>query len=440
MGQRLSNRGVLASCGIGLISQPHTQETNLLHYLLRASFNVPDQGYADGQVLDTIAEGIHNGTLTIVEVDGTLAVVSNKCAFTAQATPAWGDLRFCSQAITRVLGRGLLTTYNTNATTTLGYPIIWGKATHFAYANLIYGISLLAAAKLGIHVLGGVESPTVAAYVASTDYQVAIILGGHDSNKTPWRAGQATASYLYGAACFVKGGVFVDWTLLWRTAHNNTPTLYGWFRPYNAAGTIDNFRVPDVDLSEVLQPTALSTFTADNGTSLDAITPEVGGAWTEQSGDWDIQANKANPDGAAIATVDTVIANALVDCVVNGGVADQPAIVLRFLDTSNYWYLQADRANNQIELHEYNATVDTVRASAAIAINDSTDYDLRAIADAQTINGFLNTGGKISYALAALNETATVHGIRAENTAGRFDNFTIYSRTSSVYDSVLGGV
>jgi len=98
------------------------------------------------------------------------------------------------------------------------------------------------------------------------------------------------------------------------------------------------------------------------------------------------------------------------------------------LDASNYWYLQADRANNLLELHEYNATVDTVRANTAVTINDSTDYSLRAIAYGQNIEGYLDEGNQISYGSAALNETKTEHGIRAENTAGQFDDFVIYAR------------
>jgi len=153
-------------------------------------------------------------------------------------------------------------------------------------------------------------------------------------------------------------------------------------------------------------------------------------SWTEQSGDWDIQSNRANPDGAAIATADVGQADVVVDLVVNGGAAGQPGILLRFADTSNYWYLQADRANNQLELHEVNATVDTVRANTAVTINDSTDYTLRAICDGTTIDGFINGGNKISYASASLNSTATIHGLYSDNTACQFDDFTVFARDS----------
>lgn len=411
-----------------------------LGYILRATFNAPDQGYADAQVLDTDAEGIQDGQLTVVEVDGTLAVVSNKLAFTAQGTPTWGDLGVYSQAITRALGRGLLSITNMDATDK-GEGHGWQSVTDVALANTVYWRALSGAGNYDIYVLNGSENPTLFSYAAATDYEHAIVLGGFDSSGNPYYAGQAKASYDYGAWYFIKGGAFSTWTLLWVTTLDNTATLYAVFSSYQAAGTLDDFRVPDRDLSSIQVPMAYSSFTAGNGTSLDAITPEVGGGWTEQSGDWDIQTNRANPDGAAIATVSAPgAADGLVDCTVNGGAGDNPAIDLRYSDANNYWYLQADRVANQLELHEYNATVDTVRANAAVVINDNTDYAARAIMYGQTIDGFLDGGNKITYALAALNETSIIHGIRAENTAGEFDNFVAYPRTSSQFDAVLGGV
>jgi hypothetical protein len=285
-------------------------------YLLRATFDAADQGFADAQVLDTFAEGIRDGQLTVVEVDGTLAIVSNKCAFTAQATPTWGDQGFYSQAITRSLGRGLLATINVTATAGQKHLMMeWAQSATIDFAgggNLETGFYLLQDGGLAANFATD-PTVTLSTYVASTDYSLAVVLGGSNSSAVPYYSGQAAASYLYGAHLFIKGGAFTTWTLLWITRLENTATLYPAVSDYSHAGTIDDFRVPDVDLSAVLQPTCLSTFTAANGTSLDAITPEVGGAWTEQSGDWDVQSNRANPDGAAIATVDSGLDDAIVD-------------------------------------------------------------------------------------------------------------------------------
>ena len=49
-------------------------------YLLRATWDsAGDQGYADAQVLDTVGEGVEDGSLTVEEVSGcTVACVSNR--------------------------------------------------------------------------------------------------------------------------------------------------------------------------------------------------------------------------------------------------------------------------------------------------------------------------------------------------------------------------
>ncbi len=410
-----------------------------LTYLLRATFDAADQGFADAQVLDTEAEGVTAGQLTVVEVDGTLAIVSNKCAFTAQTTPTTGDQGFFSQAITRAIGQTLLFTVQSdntgNDTTAIGFF----DTTDLQNASALLTTSLASTAGVVVVIPDG-TGRRVFDWVASTDYTFAVVLGGYDINGVPLTASDDKANFLFGASLYVKGGVFTTWTLLWKNPDLDTSTGFAAFGTFNAIGDIDDFRVPDRDLSDVLLSSALSTFTASNGTSLDAITPEVGPAWTEESGNWDIQSNRANPDGAAIATVASGEADAVIDCIVNGGTSDNPAIVLRLSNTSNLWYLQADRANDLLELHEVNATVDTVRASAAVTIGDSTDFDLRAIADGQTIDGYLDTVNKISYALASLNETVENHGIRAETTLGQFDNFAVFARTAAVYDTEFDAV
>lgn len=412
-------------------------------YLLRATFDATDQGYVNGQVLDTVSEGVQDGQLTVIELDGTLAIVSNEMAFTAQSTPVAGEQGMYSQIVTKALGRGLLCSINIVDNKEVWPGIGWFSSTVLVQANSKYGLYLdfrLGQDSFKLIIQGAVGVKIVSGSI-STDYQLAIILGGSDINSLPYYNGQTKADYVYGAWFLIKGGAFTDWTLLWITSLDNTASLYAALSNWNSTGTLDDFRVPDRDLSAIQDAvTNFSSFAAANGTSLDTIIPEVGTAWTEQSGNWDIQSNRANPDGAAIATIVAGVADIMADCVVNGGVADNPSIVLRFSDTSNYWYLQADRANNQLELHEINVTIDTVRANAAVVINDSTDYDLRVIADAQVIDGFLDAANKISYGSAVLNETETVHGIRAENTVGQFDNFAIFPRTATIYGTTLDGV
>lgn len=230
------------------------------------------------------------------------------------------------------------------------------------------------------------------------------------------------------------------WKLMWMSFTDSTATLYPVIGVANAWGAGNNehtlLRVPE----DLWLPTPLlyETFTDDNGTSLDAHGSDVVGpdsqavgslTGVEQSGDWDIQSNRANSDGPGIHTWDVGKADIFADLVINGGAAGNPGLVFRFTDTGNYWYLQADRANNQLEIHEVNATVDTVRANVASTINDSTDYTLRVICEGQTVWGYKNGGSaKVLYGSAALNEGATKHGLFSDNAACEFDDLLILAR------------
>ncbi len=413
-----------------------------LRYFLRATFDAGDQGYADGQVLDTVVEGVQAGQLTVVEVDGTLAVVSNKCAFTAQGTPTYGDLGFYSQAITKALGIALISTINLDAIDkqTIG-P---GWQPDISLTNYLFHMYWRNTGPGDLAIESDSGALNVASYSASTDYQTALVLGGYHSNRVPWRNGQAAASYLYGAAHYIKGGAWTNWTLLWRNMLDNTGTLYAMLSLYDQAGTIDDFRVPDRDLSAVLQPNNLSTFTAPNGTSLDAITPEVGGAWTEDVGTFDIQGNRAEIItivGKALATVGAGISDGIVDVTVHREAADAGVQGLSFRqsDTANYWRLVASLATNLFLIQDLQGAGPTTRASAAVALVHNTDYDLRLIMDGQQVDGFLDGGNKISFAVAAFNETVTNHGLYGD-TAGnvmQFDNFAVFQRTSPVYEAKL---
>ena len=431
-------------------STSHRRRLPRLEYELQATFNGGDQGYADAQVLDTKAEGVQRGNLTVVEADGTLALASNKCAFTAQGTPAWGDLGGYSQAITKELGKVLLATYNADDVT--GHSSVYLSVN--ADADPTGGIE-----RFGIQI--GADNiyaliDTAAALILATpsdatDYYLAIVSGGYDVNGVPWRAGETAASYLYGASLYIKGGAFTDWTLLWRGSAGNTAALYAALSFYSAAGTLDNFRVPDNLLPGVLQPVAMSTFDAANGTSLDAITPEVGGAWTEIIDGFTIQGNQAQADGGGggwcVATIDAGIADVLIRVTLTtsdgDGIGGQ-GIIARASDNQNLWFIDTvTHTTNLFRIVEYNGGGSTVRASAAVGIAVTTTFDVVAICDGQTIDAFLDGGNKITYGSATFNETVTKHGIGGQNqvTDSLHNNFHVHARTDqSVYNAELDNV
>jgi len=423
-----------------------------LRYLLRAIFDAANQGFANGQVLDTVAEGVQDGQLTVVEVDGTLAIVSNECAFTAQGTPAWGDLGLVGEALggggfTKVLGRGLIVTFNLSTWEEMG--IGWHTAAAVTDPdNMPYAVQANATdGRLDLE--GGTQ--IWSGLALNTDHKWIIVLGGYNATGEAWYTGQPTANYVYGASHYFYDGV--NWNLAWRDKADNTTPLYAIASMLDGVGTVElPSGIPTADLSAVLQPVVDDTFTDANGTSLDAHVKEVGGAWTEQVGDWDIQGNKANPSGVDgqvdRATMDAAESDVLLRVTCNVGqsvTSDKLGLILRWSDVNNYWFVWLEEIGDFLRLHEVNGGVTTLRAHVAATVNQNTAYDVVAIMDGQDFTAFLDGGNRVAYGSAALNETETEMGLRSKQSGAitnnnQFDNFHVHARRSAIYDATLNAV
>jgi len=422
-----------------------------LTYLLRATFDADDVGYANGQVLDTEPEMGANftGQLTVVEVDGTLAIVSNECAFTAQGTPDWADLGFYSESITKVLGYGLLAQFSVGATNKFTSLVAWKEAQSVditvvnRYALLLRDTAVFAAS------YGAASMALYDTYAAATEYQVAILLGGYDVNGVQWYSG-AVGVYDYGAAWYVKGGAYTTWTLIWRTEVINTAALYSVMSNYNAAGTLDDFRVPDMALTGAMAPTNVDSFTDANGTSLDAHAPNLGGTWTEHTNQAEIQGNRAQNVTAGagnnvLATVDSGESDALVEAVLRTTATGFMGMVVRYTDTTHFWGITLSPSLNFMYINEINGGAPVVRASIAVVLNANTDYLVRIIMNAQRISAFVPNIAlaACTYAAAAMNENATRHGLWLDDTTsgpGDSNNFAVFARTDAAYDTILDAV
>lgn len=420
-------------------------------FLLRALFTAADQGYANAQVLDTALEGIFDGQLTAVEVDGTLALTSQECVFTAQGTPAWGDQGFYSQAITRALGRTLLVKITKGSVAAGLSGPQWGWNAEANAAQASANDNFVAVGTGGdpdgvrLNLDGAAWFGPLFNIVAATAYEYALVLGGYDVNGVPWHTGETPASYLYGASLFLKGGTLLTWTLLGRVSAINTATLYVSVGFYNTAGTLDDLRVPDVDLKAVLQPLVKDTFTDTNGVSLDAHDPEVGNDWAEELGAWEIQANEAQPVGARpaaprfIAVCDSGESDIFLRCTitVDGAVPGGP--VLRYDNTPEFWYVDVNPVTGNFGLYEYVGGGFVLRDNAAAGIGAGT-YEVTVVADGQDITCWLDGDDLITWGAAALNETETDHGIRTDNLVPSFDNFHVHALRSPDYEHEFDAV
>lgn len=365
------------------------------------------------------------GQLTIVDVEAnTLSIAGGKLAYVAQASAIWGKQTARGAGVTRTAGRTLIgdvTPANTNMITEFGwFQSATPPVTSFAFESGGYYVT----------VNGEISSiPTTANFplignYTSAEYQLAHVL-------------RATGAFL-----LIKGGIYTDWTLLFVRNTGTAGTMYPLFTNFTGVGTLDNYRVP----AQLWTPTPLvsDAFTRANsstiGNSAGGGSEESGGtgiAATEVVGDWAISSNTLVTQGDSPGDAGWVVtwaaaqANVLVQAQVTLQTNSVGGIVLGVGD--NKWYRVAiDDANNVIRIHEWDGSAYTQRASTAVTINPATAYQLLAARDGQLIRGYVNGGSHVTYDSAAVNQSATAHGLHGATAADAFDNFVIWSRTQTL--------
>lgn len=176
------------------------------------------------------------------------------------------------------------------------------------------------------------------------------------------------------------------------------------------------------------------SFTDTDSTNLDAHTPDVdvvGGGWAEVIGtDWTIQSNHAEAGTLdATAAIDCGEADLNLSCEADSNALSaaqnqSAGLCARLSDSSNFWAIIINDNGNTFRIAEKNAGAYTTRASASVTITGGTYYTITAQLDGQTITAQLDDANEISYGSAALNETATVHGIKLRRgSTDRIDDF-----------------
>lgn len=202
------------------------------------------------------------------------------------------------------------------------------------------------------------------------------------------------------------------------------------------------------------------TFTDTNGTAIASHTPDVdvvGGGWTEVIGtDWTIQSNTANTttlDGTA--SIDCGAADINLSCEADSNALSSAEIqsaglCARLSDANNFWAIIINDIGNTFRISEKNGGTYTTRASASVTINGGTFYTLTAQLSGATITAQIDGANEISYGSATLNQTTTVHGIKARRPVDRIDDFLAETAaaggvvnpifaTDGVHSTVFGG-
>lgn len=406
-------------------------------YLLKCTFDsAEDQNFTNEQVIDTAGEGCETGDITVVEAAGnTVSVVSNQLSLLTDADSDYTECGIIdTDAVTRVAGLVIMNDHTHHI-----------DATGIAYHTALKDDTTLDIPDFGIYSQqnAGYRYRTenlmkVVFYPPSpisqgTKYKWAAVAGGYNSSGVPYKDGDNTTTFNYGAAFFRYDGS--NWKLAYRlssSAPDNDAVYYMVVRGgASMTSYIDNIKIPDPTFhteEDLLSPLEFDTFTDSNGTSLDAHTMDVGDGWTEQSGDWDIQSNVANNGTAGIATIAAADDDVFIEAIINlqGG---QGGIVLRYTDANTFWWINLDATNNLIELQE-NDSGFTVRDSSSETINTSTDYTLTALSDSQNIYGWVDGHDICEYNSAALNENETTHGLYMDTNGSDCDHFALWPQGS----------
>lgn len=280
-----------------------------LRYLLRDEFS---DTRAAGSVNGTPATP-GPGTRAVVDVGLHLSVGSGILSIDGGES-ANGQPALYYGAITRAAGRAVIAQCTPTGTTTIRWPIGWGRAQSGVQGEhalrMGSGGSLQPVDNAG-------TGPVVGIYEAATPYLLALVL-------------RST-----GVFYLIQGGAFTQWTLLWLHGAANAATLYPGSADYNGAYTHDFFRVADLG----------GPWLSDHGIA----TQRLAGA----RGAGDTFAHEA--DALIEFTVATV------------PTAGQIEARFRAQDTTNYWQVTVDSAGT-LGLDEVVAGTPTQRGTAASVI------------------------------------------------------------------------
>lgn len=303
------------------------------------------------------------GSLTLVQVDGQLSISGGKLNFPVQTTPTVGD-------------QGMRETGGFSRTT--GRTFLWTETlSTIGYHEMVWARSSTLSLSAGANCANGIESKQVAntwalfesasffdlvdeTISSATAYDHAIILRS------------AGALYLRR----LSGGT---WELMWPGSADTTATIYPVFGNYNAAGTMDDFRVIDL-------PAEYST---DYG------------AATSRS---------ATPSSGATGTM---TADGFVEFTWTPASAETVDLAIRSTDSNNRWIIRCSQSGSTIAIIEKNAGIETSRNSTSQTFTVGTAYRIVARAVGNKISTFVHTASSVSgaikgsYSSATFNNTAT---------------------------------
>jgi len=196
------------------------------------------------------------------------------------------------------------------------------------------------------------------------------------------------------------------------------------------------------------------TFTDTNGTSLDAHaispvnTPST--AWTERSGNWDIQSNRANSTGASpggagwIATLDVGQADYTLSLVFNSATGAGGVVVRYNPADGTHYLINLAPSNDSLRLFYFDGSLYGSALAEDFGVFDaSTDYEITVRVTGQTIEAAASDMSRFIYEAATNNTSLTHAGLRATVSSATFDDLIITTPnaidTDGAATKIVGG-
>lgn len=195
-----------------------------MSYDLDATWTAGNQTFSGAQVLDTSAEGVDTGSMTVFDDStGTVKIDTNRLEIVGSGVLNHTGV-YLTSGFTKALGKAAFMTFTHNTATDCYMGFI---TTAGITEGSMFGTRFTFNDNLNV-TAGNAGSPStrVGVVVDAVQYKVLFLAGGYNSTKIPFNTGDTVADFKYGYQSFIKGGIYTNWTRLWLNPQDNTTPLY----------------------------------------------------------------------------------------------------------------------------------------------------------------------------------------------------------------------
>ena len=333
---------------------------------------------------DTVAAGSVNGTAAtpgpgnraVTDTESKLSVGSGVMTISGgKASPSPSDPKLIFSA-TRAAGLAFVSNFTIDSFSFAAY-IGWGRSTALRLEEDALWIRSTSLINL-LTDASGLSTAIDTTLATATAYSVAIVLRSA------------------GALYCIKGGIYTNWTLLYKTAVAATADLYAGINNYNCALHSDYIRLISLP----------APFDTDDGLATDTHSGSVAAGTTfVHEGNHILEYAATVPSG------------------------DNVDVAIRMQDADNYWFCRVNSSGDISLLEVIDGDAPVQRSTAAGVV--STGHRVVIIADGTTIKGYSNNTLRWTYSSATNFATATAGKVLALGTGGAVSDLKTWPRTLS---------